>query len=206
MEVRRFAFETEFAPDGEILSAPDRPRTSFSLEEAKALELEAYARGRDDALALAEREAAAALTALAHAAQGIVRVLHAEAMTLRREAATLAMASAKAVAAAAVARFPEADVLAAIDQALAAQRAAPRLNLRLPSGLKERLAARIEDFAAQHDFLGAIQIVEDENLPPGAMRLAWGEGAIVRDPQEAFAAIEHIVAQALAAAQEGDHE
>lgn len=126
--VRRYAFDTEFAPDGAIVSAAPRPLTP---EEVEAERQAAYRKGAQDALAQAERDTAAALQALADAASAVVTRLDAESKSMREEAARVAMAAARKIAGAALDAYGQERAAAAVEAAMDALRHQPRLVVRI---------------------------------------------------------------------------
>src|SRR5688572_3515411 len=99
--LRKYAFDTEFSADGAIVRETPR-RTPEDIEKANE---EAYERGKQDALAQAERRAAAALEAIADAASGVLTRLDVESQAMRAEAARLAIVSAQRIAGAALDAF-----------------------------------------------------------------------------------------------------
>src|SRR5262245_34504632 len=127
--VRKYGFETEFAPDGAIVrDAPKR----LTPEEIAAECAAAYERGKNDALAQAERHAAAALEALADAASAVLTRLDAESRAMREEAARVAMAASRKIAGAALDAFGAERAAAAVESAMDALRHQPRLVVKLP--------------------------------------------------------------------------
>src|SRR6185312_13599301 len=101
-QARKFAFDTEFAPDGAILRDAAKKITP---EEIEAQSAQAYQKGKHDAVAQAEREAAAALQALADASSAILTRLDAESRAMREEAARVAIISARKIAGEALDKF-----------------------------------------------------------------------------------------------------
>src|SRR5512134_766204 len=101
-EVRKYAFDTEFAPDGEIMREPPKRITP---EEVQSASSEGYERGKQDALAQAERRTAAALEAIADAASAVLTRLEVESQAMRTEAAQVALAAARKIAGAALDGF-----------------------------------------------------------------------------------------------------
>ena len=67
--IRKYAFDTEFTPDGEIMREPPKRITP---EEVQAANSDGYERGKNDATAQAERRTAAALEAIAEAASAVL--------------------------------------------------------------------------------------------------------------------------------------
>jgi len=194
---RKFAFDTEFAPDGAILSdAPKRLTPEEVAAEANA----AYERGKHDAVAQAERQAAAALEALASAASAIVTRLDTESRAMREDAARVALAAARKISGAALDAFGEQRAIAAIDAAMESLRSHPRLLIKLPPEAAETLKPRIAEMCETHGYAGAVLVRAEPGLRTGAVLIDWSDGVIVSDPHEASERVHAAIEAALAAA------
>lgn len=204
MAARKFAFDTEFAPDGSILSEAAPGARRFTPEEVEAERKAAYEQGKSDALAAAERAAAAALKDIATSAGALLQTLDAESKAMRGQAAAIALAAARKIAGAALDGFGEERILGAIEAAMDGLRHNPRLVLRLPPDKLDALKPRIERMAAEHGYGGAILVRAEPNLRAGAVVIDWGDGLVRHDPEELAARIEALVSQALAGAEQGD--
>lgn len=195
--IRKFAFDTEFAPDGAILR--DGPK-KFSPEEVESERGAAYQKGKLDATAQAEREAAAALQALADAASAILTRLDAESRAMREEAAAIAMAAARKIAGEALDAFGEERAAAAIEAAMDSLRKQPRLIVKLSPETAEKLKPRIEEMSATHAYAGAVLVRAEPSMRAGAVTIDWSEGAITLDPDEAAQRINTLIDAALESA------
>lgn len=199
MQATPFSFDTEFAPDGTIVREGGRPRTLFTANEVEAARSEAYAAGKQDALAQAEKRAAEALNSLARQVERLLSAYDAEARTLRTEAAALALAAARKVAGEALDRFGAERAEAAVAEAMDALRHGPRLIVRLPEAMAGLLAPRLEAAAARAGFAGALLVRGEPGLAAGDVALDWTDGLIAHDRAEAFARIDAIITRALSA-------
>lgn len=195
-QIRKYAFQTEFTPDGAILS--EAPRR-LAPEEIEAERQAAYARGAQDAAAQAERAAAAALQSLADAASAVLTRLDAESRAMREEAARVAMAAARKIAGAALDRFGEERAAAAIEAAMEALRHQPRLLVRLAPHAADKLKPRIEEMCASHAYAGAVLVRIEAGLGPGDVAIDWSDGMVALDAGDAARGIEALVEAALAA-------
>jgi flagellar assembly protein FliH len=194
---RKFAFDTEFAPDGAIVrDAPKR----LTAEEIEAQVKEAYAQGRNDATAQAEREAAAALQALADATSAVLMRLDSESRLMREEAAAIAFAAAKKIAGEALDAFGPERAAAAIESAMDALRHQPRLVVKLAPHAVEVLKPRIDRMREDHAYAAAILVRGEDGLKAGQVSIDWSEGVIVSDPEHASEKIHALIDAALAAA------
>ncbi len=195
---RKFAFDTEFAPDGAILS--DAPKR-LTPEEIAAECAAAYERGKQDALAQAERQAAAALEALAGAASAVLTRLDAESRSMRVEAAGVALAAARKIADAALDGFAAERVSAAVESAMDALRHQPRLLVKLAPEAVEQLKPRIDAMCESHAYAGAILVRGQAGLRKGEVMIDWSDGVVSSSPQETEARISALIEAALASAE-----
>lgn len=199
-EHRAFAFDTEFdAAGGVVRQSVFRPiKRAFSPDEVEALVAEARAEAREAALAEAASLQAAALSeiaqALTAAAPALTQVAHAH----REQAAELAMAAARVVAAAALDRFPEGPLQAALEALGQEIDASPRMVVRT-GDLNDDSRARLERLCADAGFSGVVAFRDEPGLAPAAFRLEWADGRADFDPDTAFARMAEALKSALAA-------
>lgn len=193
--VRKFAFDTEFSPDGAVVrEAPKKLGPDEVESERKA----AYEQGKQDAVAQAERQAAAALEALANAASAVLSHLEAENKAMREEAARVAMAAARKIAGAALDQFGAERAAAAVEAAMDALRHQPRLLVKLPPQDADTLKPRIAEMCETHAYAGAILVRADEKLKRGEVVIDWSDGVISMRPDEAAERINQLIEAALA--------
>lgn len=204
MAARRFAFETEFAPDGTILNDAAVGARRYTPEEVEAEKKAAYEQGKSDTIAAAERAAAAALKDIAMAAGALLQTLDAESKAMRGEAASLALAASRKIAGAALDSFGEARVLAAVEAAMDQLRHGPRLIVRVAAGKAETLKPRIDAMAEEHAYSGAVLVRAEPNLSAGAVSIDWSDGLVRIDPAELAERIDALITEALAGAEQGN--
>jgi flagellar assembly protein FliH len=196
--LRKYAFDTEFSADGAIVRETPR-RTPEDIEKANE---EAYERGKQDALAQAERRAAAALEAIADAASGVLTRLDVESQAMRAEAARLAIVSAQRIAGAALDAFGLERAQRAVEAAMDLLRHQPRLVVKLPPDIAEQLKPRIAAMCETHAYAAAVLVRADEALKTGEVVIDWSDGMIAMDPADAAKRIEQLIDAALAAPHE----
>jgi flagellar assembly protein FliH len=199
-EHRAFAFDTEFDAAGVVVrQSVFRPiKRAFSPAEVEALVAEARAEARDAVLAEVASTQATALSAigqaLASAAPALTQVAHAH----REQAAELALAAARVVAAAALDRFPEGPLQAALEALGQEIDASPRMVIRT-GDLNDESRARLEQLCADAGFSGVVAFRDEPGLAPAAFRLEWADGRADFDPAAAFARMAEALKSALAA-------
>ncbi len=198
---RRFAFETEF--EASRPTSASAYKRLYTSEEAEALAAAARAEGEAAAMRSVEAETARALGQLAEAARAALPTLTVAAHEHRAGSAELALACARQIADAACERFPEAPLQAALAALAREVEAAPKLTLRAPPALLERLQAALTETAEAIGFGGQILARADPGLPLAAFVLDWGDGSAAFDPAGAAARVAEALEGALAA--EGLH-
>ena len=194
-QIRKFAFDTEFAPDGAIMKAAPKSLTQEEVAAARAAD---YERGRQDALAHAERQSAAALQALADAASAVLTRLDAESQSMRCEAARIAFAAGHKIAGVALESFGAERAATAIEAAMDALRRQPRLLVKLSPEASETLKPRISEMCEAHAYAGAILVRAEPGMRAGEVTIDWSDGVIHLDPEEAAQRIHALIDAALA--------
>jgi flagellar assembly protein FliH len=199
----KFGFDTVFEASGQVIAASPRPKRSYTADEVEAIRREAEAAGEARALASIANRQGEALAAIARAAQQALPGLAAVAHEHRVGSAELALACAGAIAAAALEKFPEAPVRAALEALAREIEAAPRLVITADADLAQGLQAVLEQTAQAVGYPGAIQVRTDPGLGPHAFTLDFGDGSASFDPAAAAARVAQVLHAALAA--EGLH-
>ena len=200
-EARKFTFDTEF--DGTKPASNNAYKRLFTSDEVEAMGAKARAEGEAAAMLSIEAQTAQALTDLAGAARAALPTLAAAAHQHRVGAAELALACARQIADAACERFPQAPLQAALAALAREVESTPRLTLRAPAALLERLQAALTETAEAIGYPGQILARADPGLPPAAFVLDWGDGSASFDPADAAQRVSEALEGALAA--EGLH-
>ena len=202
-ERQKFSFDTVFDAAGEVAYAAPRPKRLFTADEVEAIRREAHAEGERAALASIAAQQQSALgqisTACALALPKLAEVAHKH----RVGAAELALACARAIAGAALERFPEAPLRAALESLSRELEAAPRLVVAADPEIAGQLQKVLEESAQTSGYGGAIQVRADAALMPHAFTLDFGDGQAAFDPQAAADRVTAALEAALAA--EGLH-
>jgi flagellar assembly protein FliH len=192
----KFGFDTVFEATGEVVFAAPRPKRTFSADEVETIRKAAEAAGEARALTGVANRQAQALAVIAQAAQQALPTLAAVAHEHRVGSAELALACARGIAAAALDKFPQAPVRAALEALAREIEAAPRLIVTGDADLVDGLQAVLEETAQAVGYPGAIQVRAVPGAAPNAFTLDFGDGSASFDP----AAAAERVAQALHAA------
>ncbi|HZV84198.1 MAG TPA: flagellar assembly protein FlbE [Brevundimonas sp.] len=195
-----FSFDTEFDASGVVVRASDfRPaRRSYTPGEVEALIAEARADAQREAQAEAESLQATALSSIGQALAAAIPALAQVAQAHREQAALLAMAAARVVAASALDRFPGAPLQAALEALGQEIDASPRLVIRT-GDLDDATRERIERLCSDSGFSGVVAFREEPGMPPAGFQLEWADGRAAFDPADAFARMGEALDSALAA-------
>ncbi len=197
-QIRKYAFQTEFAPNGAIVS--DGP-ARFSQEDMDGACAKAYERGKQDAIAHAERQAAAAVQALADTAAAVLKRLDDESRAMRAEAALVALAAARKIAGAALDAHGAERCAAAIEAAMDALRHQPRLLVKLSAATAEHVRPRIQDMCERHAYAGAVLVRADTAMGAGEIAIDWSDGVLSLNPADIEARVQALAHAALEGAQ-----
>jgi len=198
-EIRKYAFDTEFAPDGAIMR---ESASRITPEQMQSASTEGYERGKNDAAAQAARRTAAALEAIADATSAVLTRLNAESHAMRTEAARAALAAAQKIAGAALDAYGIERAAQAVEAAMDALRHQPRLVVKLPPDMAEELKPRITEMCETHAYASAVLVRAEPGLKTGEVVIDWSDGVIAMDPADAARRIEELIDAALAAPHE----
>lgn len=200
---RKFDFDTVFDEAGEVAYAAPRPKRLFPADEVEAIRAAAYAEGERAALAGMAALQAQALSQIAQAAQAALPGLAAVAHEHRVGSAELAFACARAIADAALARFPQAPAQAAVETLAREIEAAPRLVVTAAPEMAESLQAALSETAQAIGYGGQILVRAGAGYAGAQFTLDFGDGSATFDPAAAAARVAEALEAALAA--EGLH-
>lgn len=196
---RPFAFDTEFDSGGAVLSASAfRPtKRAYLPSEVEALVAQARFEAREAALAEAGSLGAMALSAIGQALSTGLPALAEVARVHREQAADIALAGARVIAASALDRYPVGPLQAALETLAQEIDASPRLLIRA-SGLDDHGRETIARLCADAGFTGAVAFSEQPG-PAAAFTLEWADGRAEFDPAAVAARMGDALASALAA-------
>ena len=199
-QIRKYAFDTEFAPDGEVLREGATAPKRLTPEEIAAERASSYESGKRDALAHAERETAAALRAIADATSAILTRLDSESRAMRDDAARIALIASRKIAGAALDAFGPERAAVAIEAAMDTLRHQPRLLVKLSPESAEVLRPRIEKMCEMHAYAGAVLVRVDAGMGAGEVSIDWSDGVVSTNPNDTAQRIDALIEAALASA------
>lgn len=201
--VQKFSFDTEFDARGSVAYQAPRPKRLFPADEVEHLRQAAYAEGERAALASIAAQQANALSQIAAACAQALPRLAEVAHEHRQGAAALAMACGRAIADAALDKFPQAPVLAALESLAREVDGQARLVVSAAPALADTLQSALEQTARGLGFDGAVVVKPDGGHGPHAFTLDFGDGQAAFDPAQAADRVAETLLAAIAA--EGLH-
>lgn len=184
-------------------NASPRPKRLYPAEEVEQIRAAALAEGERLALAGVAARQADALGQIAAACNQALPRLAEVAHEHRVGSANLSLACARAIADAALDKFPEAPALAALEALAREIDAQPRLVLSADPDLADTLRTTLEEAARNLGFEGAVVVKADGAYGPHAFTLDFGDGQAAYDPAAAAERVSEALHAALAS--EGLH-
>jgi len=182
----KFLFDVDFTNGGD--SAPNtitRAELALKLAEAEtAAYRNGFAAAEVQAKADEQRRLAAALERIAEGLAHLGRSTQALEAKFETEAVDVAVAVAKKLAAALIAREPLAEIAALTVECLRHLVTAPHVAVRVNDGFYDDAAAELNKLAAAGGFDRRLVILADPEIEPGDCRIEWADGGIKRDYHE----------------------
>jgi flagellar assembly protein FliH len=193
----KFLFDTDFGgnPEGKP-AEPVIPLAEHAIKLAEA-ETAAHRRGyadaQNDAKAEADRRLAAALERIAGSLIVANDALNAIETRLECEAVDVAVAVARKLAPALVAREPFAEISALASACFKELITSPHIAVRVNDALYAAAKEKLDDIVRARSFEGRLVVLAEPDIAVGDCRIEWADGGINRDS----AATEAIIADAV---------
>ncbi|ALK10355.1 FliH/SctL family protein [Blastochloris viridis] len=197
----RFLFDTDFgAPKQEA-----EPRIPLADHDAAvaAAEARGHARGRAEAIAErvaeTERQIAFGLDRVADAFCRVLAALPPIEARLEREAVDVAVAVARKLSTALIAREPMAELTTLIADCFAELRSTPHIVVRVNDALLAPLKERLDRLASEAGFTGRLVLLAEPSIAVGDGRVEWADGGVVLDSAATLAKVDELVQRFIAA-------
>jgi flagellar assembly protein FliH len=195
---RKFLFDTDFtgAADGK----PAEPTITLAEHALKLAAAEAAARGNGYAAAQADagvesgRRMANALERIAAGLAVANQALSAIEARLECEAVEVAVAVARKLAPALIAREPFAEISSLASDCFRQLIAAPHVAVRVNDALYVDAKEKLDAIARARSFEGRLVVLAEPDIAPGDCRIEWADGGINRDSAAVSAAVGAAVA------------
>lgn len=178
----KFMFDTPFEGAGsEAYEAAARARAPrYSEEDVEQFREVALAEGMSAGLEQARLGSEATIaTSLGHIQQGL-KVLEVNDHARRKEAATLALAIGRKLAATLIERQPLAEIEGLVRDCLSEVADEPRVVIRINEALLEELKRRLDPIVAESGFAGDVVVLGDDRLNGSDCRVEWADGGAER--------------------------
>jgi len=197
----KYTFDTEFRPEGDLISNAARARQKKVYTHAEIDQMCAKAReqGMKAGQVRAQEAVASGTNEVLDALRSLLSRTSKDVEQVRTEAAGIAMLAARKLARAALAAVPEAEVEAALREAMHQAIGEPRVLLRASPRVAEAISARITEIAHDEGFDGRIQISGDPNLKSADCRVEWRGGGAERNESAIEQALTELITRRFAA-------
>ena len=188
----KFMFDDDFGAGGER-----KPAITLAEHAAQIKEVEsaAHARGFAEAQAKAEQRSAVALERVAVLLDGLDRSLAAVEARLETEAVEVAVAVARKLAPALVAKEPLAEIAALATDCFRHLVASPHVVVRVSDALHASARERLDELIHRQALESRLVVLAEPEIVLGDCRIEWADGGIIRDSAAITAAIEQAVAR-----------
>jgi len=187
----KFLFDNDFATG----SRGGKPTISLAEHAEKVAQAEAaaHARGFAEAQTTAEQRAAVALERIAGLLQGLDRNLAAVQARLETEAVEVAVAVARKLVPALIAREPLAEISALASECFRHLVASPHVVVRVSDTLHASARERLDEIIRGLGLESRLVVMGEPEIAPGDCRIEWADGGICRDSAAVSTAIDQAV-------------
>jgi flagellar assembly protein FliH len=186
----KFLFDEEFA-------GGSHARANIEAAEADAFR-RGVAQGDADANAKIERRLANAISQISERMADMGKKFSGLEGRLEAEAVEVAVAIAKKLAPALIAREPLAEIEALVIDVLSHVRSAPHIAVRVAEDLVEPAGRRLKEIAEERGFTTRLVILPAPELKSDEVRVEWADGGIALDRAAVEARIGEAVTNYLA--------
>ncbi|MFZ0426354.1 MAG: FliH/SctL family protein [Xanthobacteraceae bacterium] len=189
----KFLFDTDFS--GKAERKPAEPMIPLAEHATKLAEAETaahrrgFAQAQNDAGVESGRRTAAALERIAAGLAAATDALQVIETRLECEAVEVAVAVARKLAPALVAREPFAEVSALASECFRQLTSSPHIAVRVNDALYAAAKEKLDEVARAKNFEGRLVVLAEPDIALGDCRIEWADGGINRDSAAADAAI-----------------
>jgi flagellar assembly protein FliH len=190
---KKFLFETDFAggadgkPDERVITLVEHAARLADAETAA--QQRGYAQAQSDAEVESGRRLADALERIAAGLAIANDALHAIETRLECEAVEVAVAVARKLAPALLAREPFAEISALASECFRQLIASPHIAVRVNDALYATAKEKLDEIVRARNYEGRLVVLAEPDIAVGDCRIEWADGGINRDSAAADAAI-----------------
>ncbi|GAA0549454.1 flagellar assembly protein FliH [Rhizomicrobium palustre] len=196
-EIKKYTFDTEFRPEGDLISNAARLRQKKVLTQEELDSM--LSRAREQGMKMGQVRAAEATAAAVQQLCVIVRqsmdTAQGQLNAVREEASALALVAGRKLAHVAVGMLPQGEIEEALREAIHQAIAEPRIVLRAAPQVIEAVKDRLEELALELGYEGRLVATPDPSIPSGDCRIEWRGGGAERSMQHLEEAIGEVIAR-----------
>lgn len=182
----KFMFGTDFREGGRR-AAGEADITAARAEGFRDGEIQGRQQGEAQLVALAGQ--------IARAADRLLAQDDARAVAVEEQAAQVALAAARALAGAALAEKPMAEIEAAVRECLVHARLAAHLVVRVHESAVEAVEGLLKRLAQHSGYAGRLIVLGEPDIAAGDGRIEWADGGVAIDRQLLSQQVEQAVAR-----------
>lgn len=194
-EPKKFTFDTEFRPEGDLISNAARARTRrvFTQAEIDSMFAKARHEGMKAGTVRAQEATAQAIAQFCATVQDSMGVAQNQIDALRAEAAQLALIAARKLAHVAVEAMPMGEVEEALREAIHQAIAEPRIVLKAAPNVIALLKEKLDELAHETGYEGRIVLNAEPGMHGGDCRIEWRGGGAERSMEHLEEAISEVI-------------
>lgn len=196
-EAKKFTFDTEFRPEGDLVSnaARARQRKVLTQEELDSMFSRARAEGMKAGQVRAAEATTAAIAELAQTVQQSIAGAQSEIDLMREDAAQLALVVARKLARVAIENMPEGEVMEALQEAIHQAITEPRIVLRAAPNVIAVVKEKLDEVAHEMGYEGRLIATPEPGLKGADCRIEWRGGGAERNMDHLEQAIGEVIAR-----------
>jgi flagellar assembly protein FliH len=190
----KYLFDVDFSSGGEAKPSIALAEHAVKLAEAEAAAYRnGFAAAEAQALTDSSRLTASALERVASAFDGLDGALRDIEARLEAEAVEVAVAVARKLSPALIAREPFAEIAALATECFRQLVAAPHVVVRVNDALYAATREKLEAIVRASGFEGRLVVLAEPEIAPGDCRIEWADGGVNRDRAASEAAVTEAV-------------
>lgn len=197
----KFLFDADFSANAGKAEArpPSAAEVAAKINEAEQRGYRnGFSAGQAEAQAETQRRMMQALERISQSLDVVTSGLGRIEDKLEAEAVEVALASARKLSSALIAREPLAEISALISECFREVTRAPHLVIRVHDSLYEAAKAHIENLTRTSGFEGRLVILAEPDIMPGDCQIEWADGGMTRDRAQIDEQINELVNRYLA--------
>lgn len=194
-DIKKFQFDTEFRPEGDLISNAARARTRRVFTQAEIDHMFAKARteGMKSGTVRAQEATAQAVAQLCTTVRESMHSAQSEVDILREESTHFALIAARKLAHVAIEAMPTGEVEEALREAIHQAIAEPRIVLKAAPNVIALLQDKLDELAQETGYEGRIVANAEPGMRGGDCRIEWRGGGAERSMQHIAEAIEEVI-------------